>query len=370
VNFVGYSDTGSAADANPVSVGARVKPDALPALIVIPKVYWQWTGERVCVQEYINGIPGRDLAAVERAGLDRRILARRGVNAVLKMIAVDGLFHADPHPGNVFYLPGNRIAFIDFGMVGRLTDERRDQLIHLLLGLVQHEPALVANVLLDWTGNSGVNEEALMAEIQAFVDQHIGMPLKQLKLATMLTDLVAILRSHQLYLPPDLALFIKAFISLEGMGRELDPELDLAGEAIPMLREALLVRYAPAAMAKRGWHAASEISKLMTDLPRDLSQLLRAARRGRLELHIDVGHLKHVGDQLDGATNRLIVGIIVASIIVGSSVVMTVSGGPTLFGLPFFGLLGFIFATIGGIWLILSISRSNKAERESRERKS
>ncbi|HEV7930392.1 MAG TPA: AarF/UbiB family protein [Nitrosospira sp.] len=369
-NFAGYSDADSATSANSVSgVGLMAEPHALPALIVIPKVYWQWTGERVCVQEYIDGIPGRDLAAVERAGLDRKVLARRGVNAVLKMIAVDGLFHADPHPGNVFYLPGNRIAFIDFGMVGRLTDERRDQLIHLLLGLVQHEPALVANVLLDWTGNSVINEDALMAEVQAFVDQHIGMPLKQLKLATMLADLVAILRSHQLYLPPDLALFIKAFISLEGMGRELDPELDLAGEAIPMLREALLVRYAPAAMAKRGWHAASEISKLMSDLPRDLSQLLRAARRGRLELHIDVGHLKHVGDQLDGATNRLIVGIIVASIIVGSSVVMTVSGGPTLFGLPFFGLLGFVFASIGGIWLILSISRSNKAERESRERK-
>jgi ubiquinone biosynthesis protein len=369
-NFAGYTDADSATPAEPVSgVGLVAEPHALIPLIVIPKVYWQWTGERVCVQEYIDGIPGRDLAAVERAGLDRKVLARRGVNAVLKMIAVDGLFHADPHPGNVFYLTGNRIAFIDFGMVGRLTDERRDQLIHLLLGLVQHEPALVANVLLDWTGNSVVNEDALMAEIQAFVDQHIGMPLKQLKLATMLADLVAILRSHQLYLPPDLALFIKAFISLEGMGRELDPELDLAGEAIPKLREALLVRYAPAAMAKRGWHAASEISKLMSDLPRDLSQLLRSARRGRLELHIDVGHLKHVGDQLDGATNRLIVGIIVASIIVGSSVVMTVSGGPTLFGLPFFGLLGFIFATIGGISLIFSISRSNKAERESRERK-
>lgn len=369
-NFAGYTDADSTTPADPVSgVGLVAEPHALPPLIVIPKVYWQWTGERVCVQEYIDGIPGRDLAAVERAGLDRKVLARRGVNAVLKMIAVDGLFHADPHPGNVFYLTDNRIAFIDFGMVGRLTDERRDQLIHLLLGLVQHEPALVANVLLDWTGNSVVNEDALMAEIQAFVDQHIGMPLKQLKLATMLADLVAILRSHQLYLPPDLALFIKAFISLEGMGRELDPELDLAGEAIPKLREALLVRYAPAAMAKRGWHAASEISKLMSDLPRDLSQLLRSARRGRLELHIDVGHLKHVGDQLDGATNRLIVGILVASIIVGSSVVMTVSGGPTLFGLPFFGLLGFIFATIGGIWLIFSISRSNKAERENRERK-
>jgi ubiquinone biosynthesis protein len=363
-NFAGYTDSDTAAPAIPVTTRTPAESQFLPVLIVIPKVYWQWTGERVCVQEYIDGIPGRDLATVDRAGLDRKVLARRGVNSVLKMIAVDGLFHADPHPGNVFYLPGNRIAFIDFGMVGRLSEERRDQLIHLLLGLVQQEPALVANVLLEWTGNSVINEEVLMAEIEAFVDQHLGMPLKQLKLGAMLVDLVAILRGHQLYLPPDLALFIKAFISLEGMGRELDPELDLAGEAVPMLREALMVRYAPAALAKRGWHAASEISKLISDLPRDLSHLLRSARRGRLELHIDVGHLKHVGDQLDGATNRLIVGIIVASIIVGSSVVMTVSGGPTLFGLPFFGLLGFIFATIGGIWLIFSISRSNKVERE------
>jgi ubiquinone biosynthesis protein len=249
-------------------------------------------------------------------------------------------------------------------MVGRLSEERRDQLVHLLLGLVQQEPALVANVLLDWAGDSIVNEEALTAELQAFVDQHLGTPLKQLRLGTMLADLVGILRSHQLYLPPDLALFIKAFVSLEGMGRDLDPDLDLAGEAVPMLREALLTRYAPAALAKRGWHAASEISKLMSDLPRDISQLLRSARRGRLEIHIDVGHLKHVGDQLDLATNRLIIGIIVASIIVGSSVVMTVSGGPTLFGLPFFGLLGFVFATIGGVLLTVSISRSNKADRE------
>ena len=362
-NFVGYVGPDSAA-AESAERASAPEQEAQPPLIVIPKVYWQWTGERVCVQEYIEGIPGRDLAAAEQAGLDRKVLARRGVNAVLKMIAIDGLFHADPHPGNVFYLPDNRIAFIDFGMVGRLSDERRDQLVHLLLGLVQQEPTLVTNVLLDWAGDSIVNEEALTAELQAFVDQHLGIPLKQLRLGTMLADLVGILRSHQLYLPPDLALFIKAFVSLEGMGRDLDPDLDLAGEAVPMLREALLTRYAPAALAKRGWHAASEISRLMSDLPRDISHLLRSARRGRLEIHIDVGHLKHVGDQLDGATNRLIIGIIVASIIVGSSVVMTVSGGPTLFGLPFFGLLGFVFASIGGVLLTVSISRSNKAERE------
>jgi ubiquinone biosynthesis protein len=337
-----------------------------PPIIVIPKVYWQWTGERVCVQDYIEGIPGRDLAAVDRAGLDRKILARRGVAAVVKMIALDGVFHADPHPGNVFYLPGNRIALIDFGMTGRLTEDRRGQLIQLLLGLVQHEPAQVADVLLDWTVDGGTNEETLTAEIQAFVDQYLGVPLKQLKLGIMLADLVGILRGHQLHLPPDLALFVKTFITLEGMGRELDPDLDMAGEALPVLREAINAHYAPSAMAKRSLRAATQIASLIADMPRDLSRLLRTARRGKLDIQVDVLPLKHLGAQLDGAASRLTVGIVVAAIIVSSSIVMTVSGGPTLLGLPFFGLLGYLFASIGGIWLMFSISRSNKADRERR----
>lgn len=335
-------------------------------IIVIPKVYWQWTGERVCVQDFIEGIPGRDLAAVDRAGLDRKILARRGVAAVVKMIALDGVFHADPHPGNVFYLPGNRIALIDFGMTGRLTEDRRGQLIQLLLGLVQHEPAQVADVLLDWTVDGGINEATLTAEIQAFVDQYLGVPLKQLKLGIMLADLVGILRGHQLHLPPDLALFVKTFITLEGMGRELDPDLDMAGEALPVLREAINAHYAPSAMAKRSLRAATQIASLIADMPRDLSRLLRAARRGKLDIQVDVLPLKHLGAQLDGAASRLTVGIVVAAIIVGSSIVMTVSGGPTLLGLPFFGLLGYLFASVGGIWLMFSISRSNKVDRERR----
>jgi ubiquinone biosynthesis protein len=357
-NFAGYSGTDSSSSLS------REHP--LPPIIVIPKVYWQWTGERVCVQEYIDGIPGRDLAAVDRAGLDRKVLARRGVAAVIKMIVVDGLFHADPHPGNLFYLPGNRIAFIDFGMIGMLGQERRGELIHLLLGLVQHESGQVADLLLDWAGDGDVNEEMLTAEIQAFVDQYMGVPLKQLKLGSMLADLVGILRGHRLHLPPDLALFFKAFISLEGMGRELDPDLDIAGEALPLLRDALAARYTPAALAKRSWRTAFELASLIADLPRDLSRLLRSARRGKVDIHIDVAHLKHVGNQLDGAVNRLIIGIVVAAIIVGSSVVMAVSTGPYLWGIPFFALLGSVCATIGGIWLLLSISRASKADREKK----
>jgi ubiquinone biosynthesis protein len=333
-------------------------------LIVIPRVYWQWTGERVCVQEYIDGIPGRRLQAVDEAGLDRKLLARRGAHAVLKMIVEDGFFHADPHPGNVFYLPGNRIAFIDFGMVGRLTDERREQLIKLLLALVQHEPKQVLDVLLDWTGDGVQDEAGLTLEIQTFLDQYHGLPLKQLSLGAMLSDMVSILRQHHLMLPADLALLIKAFISLEGMGRELDPDFDIAGEAMPMLEQLLRARYTPSALIKRGGRAVGEALALIAGLPHDLSRLLRAARRGRLEIHIDVTNLRHVGNQLDGAANRMVIGIVVAALIVGSSIVMTVPGGPRLFGLPVLGLLGFISAVIGGLWLILSIWESSRADRE------
>ncbi|ADL56118.1 ABC1 kinase family protein [Gallionella capsiferriformans] len=339
-----------------------VIPDA--PIIVIPRVYWQWTGERVCVQEYIDGIPGRRLDAVDQAGLDRKTLARRGARAVLKMIVEDGFFHADPHPGNVFYLPDNRIAFIDFGMVGRLTEERREQLIRLLLGLVQHEPKRVLDVLLDWTGDGAQDETGLTLEIETFLDQYHGVALKQLRIGAMLSDMVAILRQHQLMLPSDMAILVKAFISLEGMGRELDPDFDIAGEAMPMLEHALRARYAPATLAKRGWRAIMEALTLISGLPHDLSRLLRAARRGRLEIHIEIAHLKHVGNQLDGAVNRLSVGLIVAALIIGSSIVMTVPDTLKIFGLPFFGLAGIICASIGGLWLLLSIWRSNRADRE------
>ncbi|WP_025040114.1 ABC1 kinase family protein [Nitrosospira briensis] len=369
-NFVDYTGPGHPRDDGLPDEYAATEALAglhppLP-IVVIPKVYWQWTGERVCVQDYIEGIPGRDLAAVDRAGLDRKILARRGVAAVVKMIVLDGLFHADPHPGNVFYLPGNRLALIDFGMTGRLTEDRRGQLIQLLLGLVQHEPAQVADVLLDWAVDGEVNEKTLTAEIQAFVDQYLGVPLKQLRLGFMLSDLVGILRGHQLHLPPDLALFVKAFITLEGMGRELDPDLDMASEALPVLRDAISAHYAPSAVAKRSMRTAAQIASLIADMPRELSRLLRTARRGKLDIQVDVLPLKHLGAQLDGAASRLTVGIVVAAIIVGSSIVMTVSGGPTLLGLPFFGLLGYLFASVGGIWLLFSVSRSNKADRERR----
>jgi len=327
--------------------------------VLIPKVHWEYTHERINVQAYIDGIPGSDLDRISADGLDRLLLARRGAQAVLKMIVEDGFFHADPHPGNVFYLPGNRIAFIDFGMVGRLSARRREELLQLLLGLVEREPQAVADVLLDWTGDGhGANLGVLEGEIEAFVDQYHGTPLADLHLGQMLADVTTILREHRLALPSDLALLIKAFISLEGMGRGLDPGFHMATEALPILRQVMRARYQPKALGKRAWQTLRRGLALAEQIPHDMSRALRNLRRGRMQLHIDLAHLKRVGDQLDRAANRLSLAMVIAALIIGSSIVMTVSGGPTLFGLPAFGFLGFCGAVLGGVWLVRSIWRS------------
>jgi ubiquinone biosynthesis protein len=333
--------------------------------VLIPRVHWAHTGERVNVQDFVGGIPGEDLERVTREGLDRPLLARRGAQAVLKMIVEDGYFHADPHPGNVFYLADNRIAFIDFGMVGRLSARRREQLLQLLLGLVQREPQAVADVLLDWTGDDhSVDLAQLEAEIEVFVDQYHGTPLAQLDLGQMLADVTAVLREHRLALPADLALLIKAFISLEGMGRGLDPGFHMAAEALPLLRQVVRARYRPAALGKRAAQSLRRALALAEQLPGDVARLLRNVRRGRVQVGIELAHLRHVGDQIDRAASRLALALVIAALIVGSSIVMTVGGGPTLLGLPAFGLLGFCGAVAGGLWLLGSIWRSTHPRRD------
>lgn len=329
--------------------------------IVVPKVHWQHTTERVNVQDFVGGVAGNDLAGLDRQNFDRNLLAQRGSQAVLKMIVQDGFFHADPHPGNVFYLEGNRIAFIDFGMVGRLSQRRRDELLNLLLGLVERNPQTVADVLLDWTGDEhGVNLALLETEIEAFVDQYHGTPLAQLNLGQMLADVTAILREHHLGLPSDMALLIKAFITLEGMGRGLDPAFHMTTEALPLLRQVVRARYKPQVVATRAWQTLRHTLAVAEQLPHDVSRLLRNARRGRVHVGIELAHLKRVGDQIDRAANRLTMALVIAALIIGSSIVMTVQGGPTLFGLPAFGFIGFASAFVGGLWLVRAIWRSSK----------
>jgi ubiquinone biosynthesis protein len=328
--------------------------------IVIAKVYWQWTSERLIVQSYLDGIQGRDLKTVEKRGLDRKLLAERGANAVLKMVLEDGFYHADPHAGNVLYLPGNRIAFLDFGMVGRLSEIRREQIVSLLSAMVNRDVNGVTDILLDWAGDAHADIDNLAIEVDAFLDSYHGVPLKQLKLSSMLVDITVIMRNHQLTLPPDLTLLFKVFITLEGLGRQLDPDFDMVAQATPFLKRAMYLRYTPESLAKRGLRNLTNVIDIIASMPQDIRRLIRTTRRGGLQMHVDITKLDKFGRQIDRAASRITVGLVTAALIVGSSIVMTVSGGPTFLGLPVFGFLGFLAAGISGIWVLISIYRGGK----------
>jgi ubiquinone biosynthesis protein len=331
--------------------------------ILVPRVYWEWTSSAMNVQEHIEGIRGNDLVAIDNAGLDRKVLAARGADAVLKMILVDGFFHADPHPGNVMYLRGNRIALIDFGMVGRLSPVRRRQIVDLLAGLARHDEEAMLEVLLDWRGDDFVDEARLANDLGEFVFDYADMQLKDLKIGVLLRKVSAILRENSIVLPVDLTLMFKALISLEGLGRQYDPEFRLIERAKPFLDSAIRERYQPAEAARRAQETLSDFFGLVTSMPRDLARLVKDARHGRMRVDLDLKRLDSFGHRLHSAINRATIGIMTASLVVGSSIVMTVAEGPTLFGVPmltFFGLLGYLIAFVNSLWIILSIWRSGR----------
>ncbi|MBN2489955.1 MAG: ubiquinone biosynthesis protein UbiB [Planctomycetes bacterium] len=326
----------------------------------VPRVYWQWTTPRLNVQEFVEGIAGRDLARAKQSGLDPKVLAERGARIVLKMIFEDGFFHADPHPGNLFYLPDNRIALIDFGMVGRLTETRRQEVVRLLTALVDRDALGAVDVLADWSGERPVETESLAAEIDEFIDDYHDLALGQIDLGAMLSDMMRVVREHGVALPHGLALLIRALISLDGVGRRLDPEFSVVEAARPFLRRTMRERYRPEAIVRRARHNLAETVDLLIGLPRDVRRLVKAARRGAIQLKLDLGRLDQFGKQLDRAASRLTVGLVTAAIIIGTAIVMTMASGLTLYGIPLLGYLGFLTALLAGAWLLVSIYRSGR----------
>lgn len=330
--------------------------------VVFAKVFWEHTSEKLLVMEFLPGIPGNDIQQAEDAGLDLKQLAALGANTVLKMVLIDGFFHADPHPGNVFYLANNRLAIIDCGMVGRINLERRNQIADLLASLVSKDYETILNILIDWAGSAPIDEAKLASDVDEFLFNYENASLRQISFGKMLNDLTTVMRENTLSVPSDLAMLFKALITLEGLGRQLDPDFQIVRHLTPFVKQVITERYMPATLLKRGRHGLMGALGLITSVPRDFAKLMKEMRRGRVKIEFDLKRLDHFGHQIDHSTNRLTLGLLTSSLIIGSSIVMTVRGGPTLLGLPAFGFLGFFIATVFGLWLMISIWRSGRED--------
>jgi ubiquinone biosynthesis protein len=250
-------------------------------------------------------------------------------------------------------------------MVGRLSPARRRQIIDLLAGLARRDEEAMLEVLLDWRGEEFVDESRLAAQLGEFVFDYGDMQVKDLKIGALLHRVSAILREHSIVLPSDLTLLFKALITLEGLGHQYDPEFRLIERVKLFIDRAMRERYQPVETARRAQQTLSELYGLVTSMPHDLARLIRDARHGRMRIDLDLKRLDRFSERLHSAVNRATVGIMTASLVVGSSIVMTISEGPRLFGvslLTYCGLVGYLVAFVNSLWIIFSIWRSSRRE--------
>ena len=329
--------------------------------IYIPKVFWELTTSEVLTMERIVGIKVTDLEGLEGAGLDRRQIAINGANAILKQVFEHGFFHADPHPGNILVLEDNVIAPLDFGMVGRLDRALQEMVGELLVGIVRKDIDRVMRALHELGSlDEGVDLVAFRTDLGDFIDRYYKIPLYRLEVARLLDEAMTLVREHRVRLPAGLVMMGKALVIEEGVGRTLYPELDMITLAKPYVQHMVFRGLVPGQELRDWAVVAEETGRLLKELPGELRSIMKKIRRGELRTQFEHLGLDRLILELDRSSNRIAFALIIAALIVGSSLVMQLEVGPKLWGLPLFGFLGFGFAAVLGLWLAIAILRSGR----------
>jgi ubiquinone biosynthesis protein len=329
--------------------------------VYIPKVYWDLTSPKVLATEFINGIKISDVQRLEDAGLDPKTIAVNGADLILKEIFELHFFHADPHPGNLFVLDDNVIAPVDFGMTGAIDDETAGRMSGIFIAVLEKDVDTLVSLL----RTIGVVEEledyrGFKIEVRDLLERYYGVPLHRLYIGTIIEELMSVIRRYRLRLPPDFAMIAKALLVSEGVGRILYPEFNIIEIARPYARKLLLQRFDPARQLHELSKTAAETFAFFKALPSDMREILFMIRKGKLAIKFEHRGLERLIGELDRSSNRISFAMVIAALIVGSSLIFQTGVGPKLFGYPVLGLGGFLLASILGIWLLISIMRSGR----------
>lgn len=329
--------------------------------LCVPAVHWPLTTGRVLVMEDIEGVRVDDEKGLEAMGVDRRGVAMKGARAFLRQVFEFRFFHADPHPGNFSVLPDGRIALVDFGMVGRLDGELLEELAHVVLAISEFDAARAARHLLRLrVADEDIDEMSFRSELAYMIESYAGRPLKDIDLGQVLNETIFVATRFQITLPPDFVLLGKALVTMEAVGRRLDPDFDMVAVARGYARRYALSRFGPTAVKRRFEEMASDMVYLLRELPGDLQLIFRKVTTGRLKIEFQHRGLDTFIMEMDRSSNRIAFGLVVAALIVGSSVVTLSDRGPHIFGVPLLGLAGFVLTALLGLRLIFGIMRSGK----------
>lgn len=326
------------------------------ASLKIPFVYEELTTEAVLTMEFVDGIRADDPAVLRECGIDPHSIAANGAQVFMKQAFEFGVFHSDPHPGNLRVMPDGTIALLDFGMVGSLDESKREEMVDLLLAIVRHDVRrTVSTVQTLCQPSRPVDQSVLTADVKDFVDGFYGLPLEQIKIGRLLGEFIRMLSSHGLRCPGDLMLLVRAIVTLEGVGRALDPQFNLASELAPFIEKVVRRRYEPKRMFERAVDDVRSLLSAAHDLPLSASRVLEKLGRDDLRIQFEHRGLDRLINEFDRSSNRVVIAVIVASLILSSALVFREGSSSTWISVPVFILSGFL-----GVWLIYGVLRSGR----------
>ena len=306
--------------------------------VAIPKLYRDLSSRTVITLEELKGVKLKTvLEAPESPGVDRKQLARHVLEASFQQLFVDGLFHGDPHPGNVMVLPGNRIGLLDFGLVGRMSKQMQETIVLLLLAISLRDPDTVARLLY----KVGVPEERINLQqfrhaIHDILERYLGLKLAEVDSGVLMSELVDLAMKYRIKVPKEYAVLSKAAATTEGIVRQLDPELDVSQAALPYAKQLLIDRYNPSSMSGGLLRLLLQFQGFLQDTPQQLSQILMDLEGGKFNVTIRNDDLARLNTSLKALGLLLFAGMISSGLIVGAFFLAgrTSEGAGTTWPLP------------------------------------
>jgi ubiquinone biosynthesis protein len=324
--------------------------------IVVPEPVDDYTTRRVLTMEYIPGTKITDVSPVALVDLDPSDLASQLFRAYLQQVLVDGMFHADPHPGNVFLTTDGRLALLDLGMIGRLSPPLQERLFRLVLAIADGDGDQAAMVAIEMGAqHDGFDEAGLRRAVTEIVGRYQRASLKDLNVGVVMLELARTGAEHGLHMVPELTLLGKTMLNLDHIGRQLDPAFDVNGSirqnTADLMRRRVLRSVSPGEL----FGSMLDAKEFVQRLPGRINRILDAAAASELRLKVEIIDEGSILDGLQKVANRIALGLVLAALIVGAAMLMRVPTAFTLFGYPGLAILLFLGAFAGGVWMAWTI---------------
>lgn len=328
--------------------------------VYVPRVYMELTTRRILTTSLVQGVKVSDVEKIMEMGLDTGHLAKVGAELMLTQIFVNGFFHADPHPGNILVLTDGSLCFLDFGAIGIIPPTLRYHLSIILYGVVKKDSQRIVRTLSQLTHERIRNIEQLEYDVTEFVEEYSLALLKEIRIGDVLRRFADIIVNHDLRIMPGFYLLLKALIAIEGIGSRLDPDFSMTEYLEPYVKKIIRENPRLQFLSYDIYFTLMDIASLIKDFPFELKDAMRILKSGDLRIQYEHRGLEPMITSHDQLVNRLVFALVLAALIIGSSIVIHSGIPPVFYGVPVIGIVGFILAAFIGFGLLFSIIRGKR----------